>query len=138
MGGWNGLLIISEKAGLQKLLNRSKVISHIYLFLMVIFGWVIFRVESLKNGVLFIKRMVVPFLYTSYDVVFWKYGNNLTICVFIFAVLGMGIVQQVIPERIKKIWRFSIWEFMYCSIILILCISALANNEYNPFIYFQF
>lgn len=137
-GGGYGLLIIIEKMGLLRLLNKSKVISHIYLFFVVILGWVIFRIDNLKKGLLFIKRMIMPWIYTDYDISFWKYGSNMTIFIFICAILGMGIVQQIVTPKIKNIWRFSIWEFIYCSITLIMCLAAMAGNEYNPFIYFQF
>lgn len=127
-----------ERKGLNKLLEKSKIISHIYLFLVVNFGWVIFRITNLKDGWLFIKRMLMPWLYREYDVVLWKYCDKMTIFVFICSILGMGIIQEITPVRVRKMWRFSIFEFLYSSVILIACILAMASNTYNPFIYFQF
>ncbi|MDE5976889.1 MAG: hypothetical protein K2G70_00260 [Turicibacter sp.] len=119
-------------------MNKSKVFSRIYLFVMISIGWVIFRVDSLKSGLLFIKRMIMPWLYTEYNIALWKYGNYVTVFIFICAVLGMGIIQNIMPERIKGAWRFSVSEFIYCTIMLLMCFAAMAGNEYNPFIYFQF
>lgn len=137
-GGVHGLLIIFERMGLEKFLNKSKIFSHIYLFIMINIGWVIFRIDNLKNGLLFIKRMIMPWLYTEYNIAPWKYGNYMTIFIFVCAVLGLGIIQNIMPEKIKDAWRFSVPEFIYCTIMLLMCFATMAGNEYNPFIYFQF
>lgn len=137
-GFYYGLFAIIERNGLQKFLNKSKVISRIYMFLIINFGWVLFRVNHLMDIVPLAKRLVTPWLYTESDIATWQYCDRMTIFVFICAILGMGVIQKIVPEKIKGVWKFSIMEFAYCSIMLILCITSLAGGTYNPFIYFQF
>ena len=61
-----------------------------------------------------------------------------TIVVGIVAFVGMGLIQFVMPKKIKELWKDSTIEAIYCLIILILSLAAIASNTYNPFIYFQF
>lgn len=137
-GSIHGILSILERKGLHNFLKKSRVLSHLYVFFIVNFGWVIFRIDTLKDGLLFIKRMLFPMLYWKYDIALWKYCNKKTIFIFICAVLGMGIIQKIVPEEIKESWIHSVPEGIYCALLLILCILEMASNTYNPFIYFQF
>lgn len=137
-GLYYGFLVIIERMGSQKFLVKSKLISHIYMFIIINFGWVLFRVNHLVDIVPFAKRLVMPWLYTESDIASWQYSDRMTILAFICAILGMGVIQKIVPEKVKGIWKFSIMEFAYCSIMLILCIMSLAGGTYNPFIYFQF
>lgn len=137
-GFYHGIFLMLERAGLQKYLQKSEFLSHLYLFLIVHFGWVIFKISSLKMGLLFMKRLLMPWKYTDFDLSFWKYGDNMTITVFICAILGMGILQKAVPEKIRQVWKNSVLEFVYCTVLLFSCIAALAGSSYNPFIYFQF
>ena len=138
-GLYHGLFSVVERLGLKKLLDKSKIISTIYCFLIVNFGWVLFRSNGILNGIRYIKRMVVPWIYAGVQPISsWNYINRQTLMTFVFAVLGMGIVRSIIPKRVVEKWKDSAFEAIYILILLILCISAIASDTYNPFIYFQF
>lgn len=138
-GLYHGFFSIIERKGLQKILDKSKVISHVYLLFVVNLGWVIFRIDNLKDGLFFIRKMLMPWMYTGGEYAsLWKYANGMTIFVLCCSVLGMGVIQKYMPEKIRKAWKFSLPEFVYCSLLLLACIAAMAGNTYNPFIYFNF
>ncbi|MBR3308134.1 MAG: MBOAT family protein [Lachnospiraceae bacterium] len=128
--------IIFEKLGLKKLLDRSKIISVVYTFFIVIMGWVMFRARDTLSGLAYISRMVLPG--NNPEMALWKYMDKKTVFVFICALLGMGIIKALTPGKLKKLWDGSVIEALYCVCILLLCLASIAADTYNPFIYFQF
>ena len=87
---------------------------------------------------IYISRMMFPMGHMSTKIAPWHYMDNKTIFVFICALLGMGFIKRFVPEKIRERWSGSVIEAAYCVCILILCLAAVANDTYNPFIYFQF
>ena len=137
-GLYHGLFSIIERLGLKKALDRSKIFSRVYCFLIVNFGWVLFRAGNTSLGLSYISRMFHPFEKIENAVQSWKYMDQKTIFAGICAVLGMGFLQVLIPEKLAKRWKNSVVEALYCIVLLILCLAAVASDTYNPFIYFQF
>lgn len=137
-GLYHGFFSILERGRFKQFLDRIGWLSHVYLMLIVNLGWVIFRVGSLMDALMVIKRMLMPWAYVSYDIPVWEYMDMHSVFIFVCALIGMGIVQKVIPGRIMDWWKYSVLEWVYCAGILLLCMANLAGNTYNPFIYFQF
>lgn len=137
-GLYHGFFSVVERLGVKGWLEKSKVVSHVYLFFTVVFGWVIFRADNLKDAFLFIKKMAAPWLYRDLDIAWWRYESNMTVFALVCGILGMGIIQKAAPKKIRDAWRFSAAECLYCTVLLVGCIAALASGTYNPFIYFQF
>lgn len=137
-GLYHGLFSIIERLGLKKVLDKSKIFSRVYCFLIVNFGWVLFRAGNTSLGLSYISRMFHPFEKIENAVQSWKYMDQKTIFAGICAVLGMGFLQVLIPEKLAKRWKNSVVEALYCIVLLILCLAAVASDTYNPFIYFQF
>ena len=140
-GIYHGAFLIVERIGLGKFLEKHKVLAGIYTFLAVVLGWVLFRIESMRQIWHFGKRILLPWMYGSSHYSIWEFIDGYTIFMLVCAVVGMGIIQRLMQKQIPVLvskWRFSVLELMYCAMLLILCISALASNTYNPFIYFRF
>jgi len=55
-GAWHGLFLVLERAGL--LAWRSRVLRHVYLLLVVIFGWVLFRADGLGHAAAYMTAML--------------------------------------------------------------------------------
>ena len=137
-GLYHGLFMIIERVGLKKILDKAKILSMFYTFFIVNIGWVLFRADNTLIGVRFIARMMMPWRHQDIVIETWDYMDNKTIFTFVCAVLGMGVIKCLIPESVKKIWKGSVIEAIYCVIVLILCLASIASDTYNPFIYFQF
>ncbi|MCR5209408.1 MAG: MBOAT family protein [Lachnospiraceae bacterium] len=137
-GLYQGLFTILERGGIKRFLNKSKVISIIYAQMVVNIGWVLFRADNISIGIKYISRMLMPWRYRNIGIEMWNYMSNKTIFAFVCAILGMGVISTITPERIKLKWNGSIKEAIYCVIVLVLCLAAIASDTYNPFIYFQF
>ena len=137
-GLYHGFFTIVERTGIKKILDKSKILSKIYVFFIVNTGWVLFRADDTLSGLRYIARMMMPWRYHGIGIETWKYMDNKTIFAFVCAVLGMGMINSILPEGTKRRWDGSGIEAVYCVIILILCLAAVTSDTYNPFIYFQF
>ena len=137
-GMYHGFFVIIERLGFKKILDKSKILSTLYCFLIVNFGWVPFRTGSAYQGLRILSRMLRPWRYANAQIPRWKYMDNKTIFIFVCAVLGMGILTKIVPKKIADRWNGSVVEAFYCIVILLLCLASIASGVYNPFIYFQF
>ena len=137
-GLYHGLFSVLERLGFKKILEKIKVLPTIYTFLVVHFGWVLFRAKDTATGFQFIEKMLTPWKHVENPIPYWEYMDKKTVAIFICAVIGMGFLKKFIPEKIQKIWKDSVPEAVYCVILLILCLASMAADTYNPFIYFQF
>lgn len=139
-GLYHGLFSIAERLGLSKFLKGHKITAFVYTFLVVHFGWILFRIESMRQIVEFGKRILLPWRYTLSHYSVWEFVNPHTLAVLLCAVCGMGVIQKLAAgyKGRRLAWKFSPAELAYCMLLLLFCISALAGNTYNPFIYFRF
>lgn len=138
-GLYHGFFQILERLGLKKILAKCRVVSHIYCILIFVFGWVLFRADSLTDSVRYILHMVAPWicenmftLTTSVDIRTWS--------ILLLAILGCGPLQLIgekIPVISKK-WKFSLCELLFLCGIFVYCLILLTASTYNPFIYFRF
>lgn len=138
-GMYHGIFSVIERLGFGKFLEKHKASAFVYTFCVVHFGWVLFRIESMRQIWEFGKRIVMPWNYRVSHYSVWEFVSYHTIFVLICAVLGMGIIQKLSCQYgINEKWKMSIPEMVYCMFLFLLSISALASNTYNPFIYFRF
>ncbi len=135
-GLYHGILSLLERLGLKKILSKGGILSILYTDLMVVIGWVLFRAEDTRTGLRYLGRMFSGTCSGSIPV--WSYMDLKTVFVMAMAFFGMGVLQSFVPEEIRRKWKMSVPEVLFCTAILILCLSAIAGDTYNPFIYFQF
>ena len=133
-GLYHGFFRIIERLGFDKWLKKHDVLATIYCFLVVNFGWVIFRSTSIINSLRYLARMILPFKYNNSTIEMYTLLNLKVVFIGVVAILGAGCV----PKKIANKWKNSIPEAIYCVVLLILCLASIASNTYNPFIYFQF
>lgn len=137
-GLYHGFFSIVERLGLKKFLDKHKFIAWVYCFNIVNFGWVLFRTENIAKAGRFILRMIMPWRYSVDSINIWNYMDYKTIFIVFCAVLGMGLLKNIVPEKIKNKWNGSCIEAIFCCLLLIICLASIASDTYNPFIYFQF
>lgn len=135
-GLYYGIFSILERLGLEKILKKYGLGS-IYLFLVVTFGWIMFRITNINYVFMYLYKMLIPWKYINQNISIWNYVNGMTIFILIIAILGMGVMQKSLQGIVLKL-KYTFLEVAYNVCLLVLCISAMASNAYNPFIYFQF
>ena len=138
-GLFHGLFSILERLGLDKILKKVKPLAFLYTLLVVIFGWVLFRVESLEAVGGYFLRMLQPWHYTASAYGLQDFVDGYTLASLILGLLGAGALHRLGEKTgLARRWRGSVPEIIFCALILILSLMSLASNTYNPFIYFRF
>ncbi|OQA27348.1 MAG: Peptidoglycan O-acetyltransferase [Firmicutes bacterium ADurb.Bin354] len=143
--GWglfHGFFIILERLGFGKLLEKSRILSRIYCLLVVIVGWVFFRANDTGTAIEIIKRMFMPWQYNSGNMILGVIMNAKTLLITFIAIIACGPVQQIFKikalEKVAAKWKNSLPEAIVLALLLFYSITLLANDAYNPFIYFRF
>jgi alginate O-acetyltransferase complex protein AlgI len=149
-GLFHGVFIVIERIGLDKILVKTwKPIQIGYTLLLVIIGWVFFRIESFNEAILFLGKMSsfydsdIPKMFVA------EYLNYKIIFLLIFAILYSFRVFRWIIKIIKSWFLkrkhenlyqivFQSSKFIISISLFILTVLYLSASTYNPFIYFRF
>ena len=125
---------------LEKWLHADKwpkVIGHIYTLLFVMLGWMIFRANSLFDGVYYIGSM---FSLTGNKAVDYNALLYLKEYAYFF-VFGL-LVSVPIFKTINKTFSDKQWWYYTKTVllfaVLVISVSYMVTGSYNPFIYFNF
>ena len=124
------VFIVIEKAFLLKYLEKSKVLSRIYLLGLVLVSWAIFQITDLGQLGIYISRMFAFDYGTDWLYYLRNYG--------VILIVGIIFSIPLIPNLYKKIEHIKIVPIIACSIILAASIAYLVDASYNPFLYFRF
>lgn len=139
-GAYHGVFLVMDRLFLVKFLNRlGKWPSIIITFLIVMFGWIIFRIENMHKAVLYFKGL------------FNFSGENLHITpsFFAIAIIAAFFSIQSTFKWGKKLENFFFFResyslatntgLMLLSVLLfIISVSYINSSGFNPFIYFRF
>ena len=140
-GIYHGLLLVAERLVLLKVYAKlPKIIPLLITFLLVSVGWVFFRAESFKDGVLFIKKLI------SFDFgINYIYVTTEFVVYFILAILFSFITLTPFGKNLQNRIYFSNYTSVgyimatVCSITLFYyCVASISSSTFNPFIYFRF
>lgn len=141
-GLYYGVFLILEKLFLLKWLNNNKIkiINNLYVIIIVIIGWMFFRIDGLNNAIDIIELMF-SFNFDPIYIILPSFINIKIILIILISILFAGPIQVVFSKHnkndiIRKVYKKI--EFIVIGILMILCISELVASSYNPFIYFRF
>ena len=130
-GLYFAVILIFEKIFLLDYLNKSKIIGHLYALILIIIGWIIFRSESLEQIFNYIKVMFSFNGGIDKQLVYYFYQYKFNI------ILGLIFIFPVF-KKVKKNATTEILHTVILAILFGLVVMSLAQNSYNPFIYFRF
>lgn len=146
-GLWHGLFLILEDF-LPFLKKLPKALGKIYTLLVVCIGFVIFRADTLEQGLLFIKEMFTGLSFSAQSINLCL--QQLTpwfIFILVVAVIGCAPIGAI-SNKIKAVVYSDaltkkgevLQTALYIGSILLLlwCMIRLSGSTYNPFIYFRF
>lgn len=135
-----GILLIIEKLGLLKILNKiPKAISRIYVLFVTIIGFIIFsgnNIEEIFENIGGIFGIGTTGLINKESI--YCLFNYLS--VIIIGIIGATpIIKNVINNIKKKNCKIiNTLEPIVLSVLLIVCVSYLVDGSFNPFLYFRF
>lgn len=139
------VFIVIEKQFLSRLLSKDRVVSHLYLILVVYFGWVLFKFNNL-NSVLTVLRG----MFGLNGNIFTDFETNTVILSNMVILLFCILVSTPVVKKIGGVIRYtytgkkavlvvySIGRILIPLVLLLLSTAALVGDSYNPFLYFQF
>ncbi|MDL2236889.1 MBOAT family protein [Christensenellaceae bacterium OttesenSCG-928-K19] len=140
-GLYNGCFLIIERLFLGKLLDKCKFkfINIVYSLIVVIVGWVIFRVEDLGKAFELIRRMFVVGQ-ESIVLNIWQFIDARAITFTVAGIILCGIIQQnkKLKHALYNEKRAYGIEIPILVVLLLYCFITLVSGTYNPFIYFRF
>ena len=142
----HGVFLALERAGLGKLLSKlPPVFQHGYTLVVVVIAWVFFRADNLSYAFDYIKALggfsqainYSPLIHVDY---------YLLLVFFAALIFSTNIRSHFEVWMLSKLSRvnavlLNTYSFgLYFSYIALFVYSAveLAQNNYNPFIYFRF
>jgi alginate O-acetyltransferase complex protein AlgI len=145
-GAFHGAFLIVERAGLGKIIERAhRSIQTIYVWLVVLCGWVFFRSETMKDALIYLKTMVTrPLRGNIHHPLASILSPELMIALAlsVFFSFPHGPLQlkrrashlnQYIPRAVRHGLLTAAFGSLY-----ILAIAYIASATFNPFIYFRF
>lgn len=142
-GLFHGIFLIIERLGLEKLLMKiPQVVSWSYTLLVVMIGWVFFRIEKLPDAWGYISKLFGGGVAGNKSVLYFLDSEKLTI--LILAIISSTILIIKIKEIMDSIALKRLVSFygLLKSIVLIFMfvysVVILNAGSYNPFIYFRF
>lgn len=136
-GLYFGLILIIEKLVLKKWLDKSPAfVQHIYSLILIIFGWVIFFFEDIRELGAFVVNMF-SFGGTFIGEKALSIIISNTPLILIAAIASTPLMITLYRKIENKKIRLII-DSLFCMFILFMCTASLVNQSYNPFIYFRF
>jgi alginate O-acetyltransferase complex protein AlgI len=147
-GLYFAIVLILEKLFIRKFIEKSRVISHVYVMFLVIISFVIFNADNLEAGVSYISAMFgagnLPLTSLEFNYYFRSYA-----IILIMAIIGSTPLPKMIVEKIGKIgktakykngasWVLAIAEPVILTCLLLLVTAYIVDGSFNPFLYFRF
>jgi len=140
-GAYHGLFLILDRFFLKQFLEKTgKFPSMVITFFIVVFGWVIFRLENIPDILIYLSKLF-DFNIISQPKTIPSF-NTILIIAFIFSFItffnfGKKIEKFVFQKVTYKI-KHHVFFFLLTILMFILSLSSITSSGFNPFIYFRF
>ena len=141
-GLFNGFFMIIERIKLKELLdkNKFKLLNYIYTLFVVLISWILFRANTLQEGLTFIRCMFVNqevALVNAIDISTILTTKNLII--LISGILLSSIIPAILNKlsKVKEAYEVFI-EPIILVVLFVTCIMYIVNGTYVSFIYANF
>ncbi len=146
-GLWHGMFCILERVagnlhkdrehgGKNAIYYVRNVFSHVYTLLVVITGWVLFNLVSVRGTLSYVKVMfgITRNSFTAYSPSYYMDGRTTVL----MAVSVLACLPWKAILRLKESTGLLIVKRLILLILLALCFVFIITSTYNPFIYFRF
>ena len=146
-GLWHGMFCILERVagnlhkdkgygGKNAIYYVRNVFSHVYTLLVVITGWVLFNLVSVRGALSYVKVMfgITRNSFTAYSPSYYMDGRTTVL----MAVSVLACLPWKAILHLKESTGLLIVKRLILLILLALCFVFIITSTYNPFIYFRF
>lgn len=140
-GVWHGLFLILERAfKLTKVEKKGLVpLRYALTMLVVVIGWVFFRVEGLPDAFRYLGIMFGLVQPTYVGFTPWFYLDTKTI--IMLAIAAIASIPIANTKLLAGLRRYAAWQYVTAALsvgLLLLSMVFIIASTYNPFIYFRF
>ena len=139
-GAWHGILLVFERGFLLKFYQKiGKLPSTLITFLLVVIGWVFFRIDDFSKAFAFTRKLFSFDPGTSFSTApgFWVYFTIAVIfAFFVYTAKGQKIQDSVYVGSYSP--KMHYLAVSVTVVLLLLSISSITAFGFNPFIYFRF
>jgi alginate O-acetyltransferase complex protein AlgI len=143
-GLFHGFFLIVERIIPQK--NKTiipSIFKSVYVWLVIMIGWVFFRSANLQTAVAFIKKLI---LITPNCSNYPEINSYSTLQFGVVLVLGFLLSINCIQKGVlyilkRKVVSFAVYRNFSALVLMLLfalCFIEIISNSYNPFIYYRF
>ena len=141
-GAYHGFFLIIERLFLLSIIKKiPSIISILYNFVIVAFGWLLFRSASLDEAIKYLNSLIYNDLLPEQLVeIFSMKFYFIFVLAIIFSFVGVFLEKQLNEVNQKLKMKSSVMYLSHVSMLLlsILCLAELFSSGFNPFIYFRF
>lgn len=136
-GAYYGVILIAERLGVSNVLKKfPSIMANLYVWLLVIVGWVLFRAVDLPHAFAYLKIM---FLGNS------DYAANTFYQATRFLTFSNGIIMLIgiylSYPHFENIYKRKVFGIVDSSLVFVLFVVAYVfaiTSTFSPFIYFRF
>ncbi len=129
------VLLVVEKIFYGRFLEKSRVIGHIYIWILIPVTWVIFAITDFTQLVTYLQQLVgihmQPVLVGTEQLLRYlhEYGRLFLIC---------ALFSTRLPQRMYHYMRGGLIVVLLAFGVFWMSVYELANGANNPFLYFRF
>ncbi len=131
------LLLVLEKLWLLKALEKSRFISHFYVMLLVIIGFVIFNAASLSEALACIGGMFGAGGIALLGAESLYYLKSYAL-LLLLAITGCTPIAKHLLQHMGRLRIAAVLRPAACLMLLAVCTAYLVDGSFNPFLYFRF
>jgi len=140
-GIYHGFFIVCDRLFLEKLLKPfGRLFRVAFTFVIAVFGWVLFRSETISQASHFIMKMI---RFRSLELHGELSNQFMTILVVAFLFSFAALTKpwekfQLKIYSVKQSLQATAFMVVITITFYILCLSYITSTKFNPFIYFRF
>ena len=125
------VLLMIEKTFLLKRLEKSRILSHVYLIFFVMIGWALFALSDLSALGELLQRLFS--LNGGND---WMYYLRDYAGMLILCVLASTPFFKVLAD--SRLGKNRVVRTVFLSVVLLVSVAFMVDSTYSPFLYFNF
>ncbi|MFT6210854.1 MAG: alginate O-acetyltransferase complex protein AlgI [Bacteroidia bacterium] len=145
-GLFHGFFLVLERLGGKKLIDKlPRPFAWAYTLLVVLIGWVFFRIEDFPDAVNYVALMFGSNSFTEANVLHFLDREKL-IVLGLAALFSTTLPKRAIDLTLSFLNKFGTWHHWPLELLktvilmalLLLCVIYENADSYSPFIYFRF
>lgn len=139
-GLWHGIFLLLERALRNSTIRFPKILSPLYLWWVVLMGWVFFRAENLQAAIDYLSIMYG--ITEGYNWTALRLFSNYQTVILLLGLLACWPIRKYLVLNLCRLTHSTVTpqfvKFGFLLLVLVFCSFELASSTFNPFIYFRF